>query len=116
MAVSDAQAFVNKFFSDESLREKVMAAGSPDDKYAVIQEAGFSFSKEDAMELLPEGVSLEDLQGLDENSEELPDEILEAVAGGKGESWTDQEIVNTSIAGVGAAAAVVGAAAGAAAA
>jgi predicted ribosomally synthesized peptide with nif11-like leader len=83
MAVSDAQAFVNQFFSDEDLRDKVMAVDTPQAKYQVIQDAGFSFSKEEALELLPEGVSLEDLQNLDPTSEELPDEILEAVSGGK---------------------------------
>jgi predicted ribosomally synthesized peptide with nif11-like leader len=113
MSVSSAKAYLDRIFKDEKFRAEVEAAMGDEAKLAVVKKAGFDFTQADLESLLPEGTSLSKLRNI-KAGDELPDEVLEAVAGGKGETWTDQDIVNTTIAGVGAVAGIVGAAAAAA--
>ena len=113
MSVSSAKAFLDRIFKDENFRAAVEAASGDAAKMAVVKQNGFDFTQADLESLLPEGVNLSSLRNL-KQGDELPDEVLEAVAGGKGESWTDQDIVNTTIGAVGAVAGIVGAAAAAA--
>ncbi len=112
MSVESARAFVDRLSKDKVFYDKISGIADPIARQKAVKEAGFDFSRADAEKLLPPGVSLEQLSALKPGSQELPDAMLEAVAGGK---WSDQEIVNTTIGAVGAVAGIVGAAAAAAA-
>ena len=114
MSVSSAKAYLDRFFKDAEFRAEVEAASGDAAKQKVVQSHGFDFTQAEIETLLPEGVSLSQMRNLDAG-DELPDEVLEAVTGGKGESWSDQDITNTAIGAVGAVAGIVGAAAAAAA-
>ncbi len=112
MSVESARAFVDRLSKDKAFYDKISSIADPVARQKAVKEAGFDFTRAEAEKLLPPGVSLEQLATLKPDSKELPDAVLEAVAGGK---WTDQEIVGTTIGAVGAVAGIVGAAASAAA-
>jgi predicted ribosomally synthesized peptide with nif11-like leader len=90
MSVANAQKLMQRLSEDTELRNKIIAAKTPDEKRKIIEGAGYSgFDEKDVQAAAPSF------------SGELSDAELEAVAGGRVVEW------------VGATAAVVGAGAAA---
>jgi predicted ribosomally synthesized peptide with nif11-like leader len=95
MAVKDAKAFVEKLKTDSVLLAKLQAAKDDAAKQKIAHDLGYDFSKDDLKTLAQQ------------NTAELSDEDLEAVAGGSGAAWMGVGLgVGGAVAGgIGAAAA-----------
>ncbi len=105
MSVESARAFLNRMSTDKEFFQKISTIPVPEDRRKAILAEGFDFDRQDAEKLLPPGLTLEQAMSLNPNSSELPDAMLEAVAGGK----SDAAIVGGVLTGVGAAATIAGA-------
>jgi predicted ribosomally synthesized peptide with nif11-like leader len=82
MSVQDAKTFVKRVMEDEEFAQQLVGLETDDARQQFAQDAGYDFTPDDVQQLLPSGVTVEQLRGLQE-SDELPDEIMEAVVGGK---------------------------------
>jgi predicted ribosomally synthesized peptide with nif11-like leader len=85
VSVQAARTFVEKMFKDKAFYEKIHQIPTEQGKMKAAKEAGFDFTKQDMEKLLPKGVSLDQLRHL-KPGQEVPDEVLEAVAGGKNQA------------------------------
>jgi predicted ribosomally synthesized peptide with nif11-like leader len=84
MSVQDAKEFVKRALEDQEFAQQLVELKTDDARRKFVQDAGYDFTPDDVQELLPSGVTVEQLRGL-EASDELPDELMEAVVGGKGD-------------------------------
>jgi predicted ribosomally synthesized peptide with nif11-like leader len=89
MSLEAAHSFVERIFKDTPFREKFRQLPTNDARLQAAHEAGYDFTVAEFEQLLPPGITLDQLQTFDAKSQEVPDEILEAVSGGKGVSWDD---------------------------
>ena len=94
MSVESAKAFLNRVFSDEEFAKKLMALDSDEARKQFAEDAGYDFNLSDMEELLPAGVTIEQIRSLDTEGE-LPDELMEAIVGGK--SDTEEFFVELTI-------------------
>jgi predicted ribosomally synthesized peptide with nif11-like leader len=84
MSVQDARAFVKRALTDEEFAQQLVKLKTDEARQGFAQDAGYVFTQDDVQQLLPSGVTVEQLRGL-EAGDELPDEIMEAIVGGKSE-------------------------------
>jgi predicted ribosomally synthesized peptide with nif11-like leader len=106
MSVESARFFVDRMFKDSAFRESIRSVPTKEGRLKAAQEAGYDFSVEDAEKMLPAGITMDQLQAYDPSSDEVPDEILEAVSGGKGASvddWWAQILIGVGVEAVAAA-------------
>jgi predicted ribosomally synthesized peptide with nif11-like leader len=82
MSVQDARAFVERALKDEEFSQQLVELKADEARQQFAQDAGYEFTPDDLQQLLPSGITVEQLRGL-ETSDELPDELMEAVVGGK---------------------------------
>jgi predicted ribosomally synthesized peptide with nif11-like leader len=93
MSVQDAKTFVERVLEDEEFARQLVKLETDGSRAQFAREAGYEFTPDDVQQLLPSGITVEQLRGL-EVGDELPDEIMEAVVGGK----SDGEKMITSVA------------------
>jgi predicted ribosomally synthesized peptide with nif11-like leader len=87
MSVESAKAFIKRAVEDEDFGKKVLDLKDEAARLGFAKAEGYDFSQEDVEKLLPAGVTIEQLRAL-QGSDELPDEVMEAVVGGKsGDDW-----------------------------
>jgi predicted ribosomally synthesized peptide with nif11-like leader len=108
MSVDNAKSFMSRVMRDEDFASQIGGAGGQEERLQAIKDAGYDFTPDDLKEILPAGVTLDQLQAL-EGADELPDALMEAVVGGKME--TPIIVVSSATAG---GAVVIGAASAAA--
>jgi predicted ribosomally synthesized peptide with nif11-like leader len=94
MSVQDAKTFVKRVMEDEEFARQLVELKTDDTRAQFAREAGYEFTPDDVQQLLPSGITVEQLRGL-ETSDELPDELMEAVVGGKSEG--EKMITNVAI-------------------
>jgi predicted ribosomally synthesized peptide with nif11-like leader len=82
MSVQDARAFVERALKDEGFGQQLVELKTDDARQQFAQDAGYNFTPDDVQQLLPSGITVEQLRGL-EVGDELPDELMEAIVGGK---------------------------------
>jgi predicted ribosomally synthesized peptide with nif11-like leader len=85
MSVQDARAFVERALKDEEFGQQLVELKTDEARQEFAQDAGYEFTPDDVQQLLPSGVTVEQLRGLGA-SDELPDEVMEAIVGGKSEA------------------------------
>jgi predicted ribosomally synthesized peptide with nif11-like leader len=83
MSVESAKAFVKRAMQEEEFATQLVALESDEARQQFATDAGYEFTVEELQQLLPGGVTVDQLRGL-QKSDELPDEVMEAVVGGKG--------------------------------
>jgi predicted ribosomally synthesized peptide with nif11-like leader len=83
MAQEDAKKFIEKFYSDKTLREKMKAAQNDEEKKKIAKDLGLSFTKEE-------------FEKAYRASKELSDEELDAVAGGSSAAWVGTAVTSTA--------------------
>jgi predicted ribosomally synthesized peptide with nif11-like leader len=94
MSVQDAKAFVERALKDEEFAQQLVELKTDDARQEFAQDAGYEFTPDDVQQLLPSGITVEQLRGL-EASDELPDEVMEAIVGGK--SSTEEFFVGFAV-------------------
>jgi predicted ribosomally synthesized peptide with nif11-like leader len=94
MSVQDARAFVERVMEDEEFGQQLAGLKTDDVRQQFAQDAGYDFTQDDVQQLLPSGVTVEQLRGL-QASDELPDELMEAVVGGK--TSTEQQLIELTV-------------------
>ena len=72
MSEEDAKAFLKKVGEDKELQEKIKGSNSEEKFFAVVKAAGFDFTKEEWLSVVPKK----------KDGEELSDNDLEGAAGG----------------------------------
>ena len=77
MSKESATEFLLMVASDTALQEKLAVATDPDSFVKIAQESGCSFTTEELFAVISE-----------QNNEELKDEALDAVVGGRGRAMT----------------------------
>jgi predicted ribosomally synthesized peptide with nif11-like leader len=102
MSVDNAKSFMSRVMRDEDFASQIGGAGGQEERLQAIKDAGYDFTPDDLKEVLPAGVTLDQLQAL-EGTDELPDALMEAVVGGK--ISDGEELMTTTVIVVSAAAA-----------
>jgi predicted ribosomally synthesized peptide with nif11-like leader len=87
MSVQDAKAFIGRVMQDEEFARQLVGLETDEARQQFAQDAGYDFTPDDVQQLLPSGVTVEQLRGLGAG-DELPDEVMEAVVGGKSDAET----------------------------
>jgi predicted ribosomally synthesized peptide with nif11-like leader len=85
MSVQDAKTFVERALKDEEFAEQLAGLETDDARQQFARNAGYDFTPDDVQQLLPSGVTVEQLCRL-QASDELPGELMEAVVGGKSDT------------------------------
>lgn len=89
MEISESlKKFLEKFSQDEELQAKMQEATNPDEAYAIASAAQGGFTKEEFVEVMTELKK--------QTSEEISDDDLEQVAGGK-VNWTKITKITASV-------------------
>lgn len=85
MSQEAVQAFVERVNDDEAFRDELVAAGDNDARLRIARAAGFDLTADDFTRLRAQ------------HMEELSEEDLQLIAGGKGGSTTAASIMGTAI-------------------
>jgi predicted ribosomally synthesized peptide with nif11-like leader len=94
MSVQDAKTFVKRVMEDEEFARQLVELKTDGARQEFAQDAGYDFTPDDVQQLLPSGITVEQLRGL-EAGDELPDELMEAIVGGK--SSTEKAAVSWAV-------------------
>jgi predicted ribosomally synthesized peptide with nif11-like leader len=88
MSVENAKAFIKRVYSDQVFFLQLLGQKTDEERKKFAADAGYDFTPDDVQQLLPAGVTIQNLIDF-QGTTELPDEMMEAVAGGgKGEkAW-----------------------------
>jgi predicted ribosomally synthesized peptide with nif11-like leader len=108
MSADSARAFVKRAMTDKAFADQLVKNSTDEARKKFAQDAGYSFTEADVQSILPTGVSIDQLRNLASN-DELPDEVMEAIVGGKSQTEEDLRDIGIGV-GVEAAAAVAAAA------
>ena len=92
MSVESARAFIRRLSEDKEFYDRVRSIPDPEDYRKAVKEAGYDFDRAEASQVLPPGITLEHLTAMESDDQEVPDELLEIVAGGGTLSNEDLEL------------------------
>ncbi len=85
MSVESAKAFIKRMATEEDFAREVTALETDEARKQYAIDAGYDFTREDVEQLLPSDVTLDEVLALEWSAtDELPEGLLEAVVGGKG--------------------------------
>ena len=87
MSVESAKSFINRVMSDKEFAASLAQNTTDEARIKFAKDAGYDFTQADVQAILPAGVTVDQLRGLGQN-DELPDEVMEAIVGGKSE-WEE---------------------------
>ncbi len=82
MSVESARAFIRRLSEDKEFCDTIKGFSNPEDCLRAIRAAGYEFNRTDAEKVLPPGITLEQLTAPRQDSDEIPDALLDVVAGG----------------------------------
>lgn len=82
MSAESAKAFIKRVMTDKEFAAQVVKLEGDEARQKFAQDAGYDFTPDDVQTLLPAGLTVDQLRHLDKG-DELPDEVMEAVVGGK---------------------------------
>jgi predicted ribosomally synthesized peptide with nif11-like leader len=82
MSVESAKEFVKRVATDQAFGKQLLEQKTDEQRQKFAADAGYVFTEDDLQQLLPAGVTVQGLRDL-EGKSELPDEMMEAIIGGK---------------------------------
>ena len=89
MSAESAKEFFKRVLTDQAFANQLLEQKATEQRQKFAADAGYVFTEDELQQLLPKGITIQNLKDL-EGTSELPDEMMEAITGGKSEDdWEE---------------------------